>query len=188
MLVEPAKLTGIFTMPYTLGQAAKATGLSKPTLSEAIKKGKISAVKNENGSFSIDPAELHRVYPPVASPASKEEIETEHLLTHDLTGKIMVLEAQVKAASDLKDQIAAERDDLRTERNRLLGVIEQQAGTVKQLTHQPEPKEADLLPETLPAPAAGLLGASVRFWAALAIIATLVASLAAAWLWWERQR
>jgi excisionase family DNA binding protein len=38
-------------VPYTLGQAAKATGLSKPTISEAIKKGRISARKNESGQL-----------------------------------------------------------------------------------------------------------------------------------------
>lgn len=51
-------------MAYTLGQAAKATGLSKPTLSDAIKKGRISASKDDFGRYQIDPAELHRVYPP----------------------------------------------------------------------------------------------------------------------------
>jgi hypothetical protein len=127
-------------MSYTLGQAAKATGFSKPTISEAIKKGKISARKNENGSFEIDPTELHRVYPLLANPASKEEPKAEPFRTHDLTTKIMVLEAQIKAIGELKDQIAAERDDLRTERDRLLGVIEEQAGSVKQLTFQPQPQ------------------------------------------------
>jgi excisionase family DNA binding protein len=52
-------------MSYTLGEAAKATGLTKPTLAKAIKNGKLSAAKNDNGSYSIDPAELHRVYPPI---------------------------------------------------------------------------------------------------------------------------
>lgn len=171
-------------MPYTLGQAAKATGLSKPTISEAIKKGKISAVRNENGSFAIDPAELHRVYPPVASPASKAETETEPFRTHDLTAKIMVLEAQVKAIGDLKDQISAERDDLRTERDRLLGVIEQQAGTVKQLTYQSE-AHALPAPATEAAPVARpsvWLGVRPAVWLA-ATAAALVA--AATWgLWW----
>lgn len=51
---------------YTIGTAAKATGKSKSTISRDIDKGKISAVKNEDGSYSIDPAELHRVYPPVS--------------------------------------------------------------------------------------------------------------------------
>jgi hypothetical protein len=52
----------------------------------------------------------------------------------------MVLEAQVQALGELKDQIAAERDDLRTERDRLLSVIEEQAGSVRQLTYQPKPE------------------------------------------------
>ena len=132
-------------MPYTLGQAAKATGLSKPTLSEAIKKGKISAARNENGSFSIDPAELHRVYPPLSNHARNVNSDTEQFRTYELTAKIMVLEAQVQALGELKAQIAAERDDLRTERDRLLGVIEEQAGSVKQLTYQPKPDSASLV-------------------------------------------
>ena len=47
---------------FTLGQAAKETGKSKATLSRDIKKGKLSATKNEDGSYRINPAELFRVY------------------------------------------------------------------------------------------------------------------------------
>ncbi len=54
-------------MAYTLGEAAKATGISKASISRAITSGRISAVKNEGGSFSIEPVELHRVYPPKSS-------------------------------------------------------------------------------------------------------------------------
>lgn len=50
-------------MKYTLGQAAKATGKSKSTISRAIRKGKLSAEHDVHGQFAIDPAELHRVYP-----------------------------------------------------------------------------------------------------------------------------
>jgi hypothetical protein len=54
-------------MSYTLGQAAKATGMSKSTILRAIKSSRISATKNEaSGDWQIDPAELHRVYPSVA--------------------------------------------------------------------------------------------------------------------------
>lgn len=52
-------------MSYTLGNAAKATGKSKTTLHRAIKSGRISASKAEDGSYSIEPAELHRVFPAV---------------------------------------------------------------------------------------------------------------------------
>lgn len=48
----------------TLGQAAREAGISKPSLSAAIKKGRVSAEKNESGVYEIDPAELFRVYPP----------------------------------------------------------------------------------------------------------------------------
>lgn len=54
-------------MAYTLGEAAKATGISKASISRAINSGRISAVKNEGGAFSIEPVELHRVYPPKSS-------------------------------------------------------------------------------------------------------------------------
>jgi hypothetical protein len=47
---------------YTLGQAAKAVGRSKTTLGRAIKSGRISAVRAEDGSYMIDPAELGRVF------------------------------------------------------------------------------------------------------------------------------
>jgi hypothetical protein len=50
-------------MAYTLGDAARATGKSKPTIAKAIKTGRISAARAEDGSYQIDPAELHRVYP-----------------------------------------------------------------------------------------------------------------------------
>ena len=44
----------------TLGNAAKTLGISKPALSKAISRGHLSAHKREDGSFSIDPAELMR--------------------------------------------------------------------------------------------------------------------------------
>lgn len=47
----------------SMGEAAKQVGLSKATLSRAIKSGKLSAHRNDNGGFNIDPAELFRAYP-----------------------------------------------------------------------------------------------------------------------------
>jgi hypothetical protein len=50
-------------MAYTLGQAARATGKSKPTIARAVARGRLSATRGEDGAYVIDPAELHRVYP-----------------------------------------------------------------------------------------------------------------------------
>ena len=55
-------------MSYTLGEAAKATGRSKATIHRAIQSHKISAAKDDaTGSWLIEPAELHRVFPPVSA-------------------------------------------------------------------------------------------------------------------------
>lgn len=53
-------------MKYTAGQAAKATGVATATITRALKSGKISGQKDSNGAWMIDPAELHRVFPPVS--------------------------------------------------------------------------------------------------------------------------
>jgi hypothetical protein len=64
-------------MAYTLGEAAKATGISKASISRAINSGRISAAKKGDGSFSIEPVELHRVYPlKSASPVNETPSET----------------------------------------------------------------------------------------------------------------
>jgi hypothetical protein len=49
-------------MSYTLGEAARAAGKSKPTIARAIKRGLISATKAADGSYEIDPSELSRVF------------------------------------------------------------------------------------------------------------------------------
>jgi hypothetical protein len=48
---------------YTLGDAARATGLNKTAILKAIRSGKGSRVKHKHGQWRIEPCELHRVYP-----------------------------------------------------------------------------------------------------------------------------
>jgi len=48
----------------SLRQAAEITGKSKSTLTRAIKAGRLSASRSTEGIYTIDPAELARVYPP----------------------------------------------------------------------------------------------------------------------------
>lgn len=104
-------------MVYTLGDAAKATGKSKATISKAIKSGRISAIKDETGTFQIDPAELHRVYPPTVSGEQKETPEK----TPDgkeTSGLVRELQARLEAANERladKDGIIS---DLREDRDK----------------------------------------------------------------------
>jgi len=55
-------------MKLSANEAAKRTGKSVPTITRAIKSGKISAEKTGSGGYLIDPAELFRVFPAIAKP------------------------------------------------------------------------------------------------------------------------
>jgi hypothetical protein len=54
-------------MPYSLSQAAEAVGMNRSSILRAIKAGKISATRDANDQWQIQPVELHRVYPAPAS-------------------------------------------------------------------------------------------------------------------------
>lgn len=46
----------------TLGEAARQAKVSKTTIHRSIKSGRLSAQRNDDGTYSIDPAELFRVF------------------------------------------------------------------------------------------------------------------------------
>ena len=52
---------------YTIATAAAAVGRNKTAILRAVNAGKIFAAKDENGDWQIDPADLHRIYPPLRS-------------------------------------------------------------------------------------------------------------------------
>ena len=104
----------------TLSQAAKVTGKSKSTLSRAIKTGKLSATRMEDGNFSIDPAELYRAFPEPSSNARREH-HTERSGTpvpSELQSRISMLEQLLEKE---RETTAREREisaDLKEDRDR----------------------------------------------------------------------
>ncbi len=114
-------------MSYTIGQAARATGRSKPTISRAIKSHKISAIKQEDGSFLIDPAELHRVFPPVTSSSNGNP---------DLKrSETPILQAQLQREIDLLREVIADKDGVIDDlRQRLDSEAEERRKVQAQLT------------------------------------------------------
>ena len=111
---------------YTLGAAARATGKSKATISRAIKAGRPSAARAEDGGYAIDPSELHRVYPatgggnppmkPYApgdgtnAPPSPETMALHRLLAE----RERLVEEQAAAIRDLRARLDAEVAERRT--------------------------------------------------------------------------
>ena len=104
-------------MVYTLGEAARATGKSKATISKAIKSGRLSARKDETGTFHIDPSELHRVYPPTVS-SEQEETPNNTLARADNDGTIRELQARLEAAHERLTDKETVIADLKEDRDR----------------------------------------------------------------------
>ncbi len=125
----------------TLGQVAKLTGLSKPTISKYIKQGKISAVKNElSGAYDIDPSEVDRVRKYITP-------QTVNILQSETLKNNSELQPIIDTLRELIDRYKHENDDLREQRDKW----EKVANTLL-LTHQKEPEKPANQNEQKPAP------------------------------------
>jgi len=104
----------------SLSEAADAVGVSRSTMLRAIKKGKISAVRNETGGFEIDLSELCRVWPgatlnrPVTQDAAPQRSDD---ASTDVT--ILLLRAQLEAERQLTEELRTDRDAWREQAQRL---------------------------------------------------------------------
>ena len=128
-------------MGYTIGEAAKATGKTKSTISKAIKSGRISAIKSEGGKYNIDPAELHRVYPPVSvnglPRVESERRETPNNLI-DLKVEVRLLNEQLakqdETVKDLRRRLDMETEERQKVSAQLTGLLtDQRAGFWRRL-------------------------------------------------------
>lgn len=137
-------------MKYTLGQAAKETGVSKPTLSRAVKKGDLSAEGGGGSPYKIDPSELGRWLSGYRERNPEAAATTTPADTPETPNVNNDLEAEVNA---LREQIAREETERARERVQLEAHIADLRGRVEraerkedqlmaQLTDQRESKTA----------------------------------------------
>lgn len=100
-------------MNLSAKEAADQVGLTKAGIIKAIKTGKVSAQKDQNGEWKIEPVELFRVYAPVGS--SIQQPETTSLRqdmaenTEDTASLHVEIRLLRERLADKDDQI----DDLR---------------------------------------------------------------------------
>jgi hypothetical protein len=103
-------------MAYNLITAAVATGVHRTTLLRAIKSGKISAERDEQGAWVIQPAELHRVFAPLPQvPAVTEPVHAHHPDAEVALLRTMLDEMRA-TITDLRrreDDLKADRDHWR---------------------------------------------------------------------------
>ena len=103
-------------MFYSLAEAAEEVGKSKMTIQRAIKKGRLSAGRDENGAYQIDAAELHRVYP-----AKPEKPKSPKAGQGASAAEAPILKREIEIRDERISQLEAER---RREREQLETTIE----------------------------------------------------------------
>jgi hypothetical protein len=106
-------------MPFTLAQAAAETGLHRSSILRAIKRGAVSGSREAGGQWSIEPAELFRVFPPAvrtgepdgATPQDAQAdaaLAEAHLRTTGLAVEVGMLREQLSDARCDRDRWCAE--------------------------------------------------------------------------------
>ena len=119
-------------MPYNLAEAGAAVGRSKSTILRAIRKGGLSARRNDmTGEWAIEPVELFRVYPAVAQSAAET---TDRTTRHD--DETIALRAKLEAAELRIADKDATINDLRRRLDVATGQLGEALSQVRALTDQ----------------------------------------------------
>jgi excisionase family DNA binding protein len=120
-------------MIFTLRTAAQHTGTSKSTILRAIKAGRLSASRLEDGTYEIDAAELERVYPAQRMKQRGTDAMEHHAPDNSggSTGGApsatpAALEAEIAGLREILRRADASADELRQERDRWRSLAENQ--------------------------------------------------------------
>jgi hypothetical protein len=113
-------------MQLTLGQAANHAHVSKSYLSKLIKTGKITAARQPNGEFRIDPSELDRI-PAIRSQGRAENRRRERSDTqentawqHERAALMLLLQDREHHIQDLRQERDAWRQQAERAQQMLL--------------------------------------------------------------------
>lgn len=101
----------------SLREAVKHFDVSRPTLQKALKSGKLSGVQDGQGYWTIDPAELARVY----QPRKLDAVKVEHAIQDKLSSQNTPLSGEVEALRERLSEMekrAAVAEALAEERGR----------------------------------------------------------------------
>ena len=123
-------------MGLTLRQAADLCGASRSTIHRALKSGKLSGNRLEDGAWDIDPSELVRVFPwDISEPVQRDNPGQGREGTSEreavLVVKVEMLEHQLERE---RDTIADLRKRLDRAEDRVLALTSQTLPPVPELT------------------------------------------------------
>ena len=131
-------------MRLTLTAAAKEAGVSKGTISKALKSGRMSGERQEDGSFQIEPVELFRVFPrkPEETRSGTDAKPMETVMQTPETGGERSSEA-VGVIAVLRVELDAARTALRQEREDRAQERETAKETVEDLRKRLDAEQAE---------------------------------------------
>jgi hypothetical protein len=117
---------------FTLGEAAKAAGKSKATISNAVKKGRLSVHEKTESGFKIAAAELFRAFP-AERVNSSVNVQNEQTLTGELNTPNRGLEREIEL---LRERLAEKDETIQDLRERLDRESEERRNLTAMLTDQ----------------------------------------------------
>ena len=108
-------------MAYTLATAAEAAKVTKPTVFRWIKAGRITATRAEDGTYRIEPVELHRYVDSIAKDTPAKVTAQHADAAADVvpdTAEAVALRYEVDKLKALLDAQQQRADELRHDRDR----------------------------------------------------------------------
>jgi hypothetical protein len=134
-------------MSLSPSEAAKHVGLTKQSVIKAIRSGRLSAVKDSNGGWSIEPVELFRVWPAVNQDRGRVTPEVDAGLPPENNEVVAALKGQIEL---LRSQL----DDVRVDRNHWRQIAERSLLTdqrsASERLQQDTPQSAEIVSDTEP--------------------------------------
>ncbi len=158
-------------MEMTLSDAARKIGKGKSTLLRAVKSGKLTARRTDDGTFLVDASELARVYPVVRMERLTDAPDAIHdapRLTADAGGvELAILRTKVAM---LEDQLTRERETYRDTVEDLRSTLKAEQEERRNLQRQlmppapQQPTESPSVASAVVGPVRSLNGLLSRLW------------------------
>jgi hypothetical protein len=113
-------------MAMSLAEAAAATGVNRSTIFRAYKSGRMSAARADTGQIEVDPAELFRVFPPVAPQQGAQGETHQHAQAgdaHDNALQVSALTIEIKMLREMLDTMREDRDAWREQAGKITAAL-----------------------------------------------------------------
>ena len=109
----------------SLSEAARESGQSKSTIWRAVSSGRLPATRTYTGDYQIDPAELHRVFPPRASDglATTLKRDATDLERAEETSMQVQIERLFQVGELIRNELDNDRDAWRSQADRLRQLV-----------------------------------------------------------------